>query len=541
MPPSEPIPSTDTDSSGVPIGLDPHKFYETRAAVLEAEAQGVESLAYRIFGREWIKSFAFRIDPFIKFKLSPVRVSAVTRSRGVTSGQQRVRKIHSYNQSTTGTTNADPSTPDLFDRVPYQEVTTTNSDSTLTLSDQAILRGSLKDTSSKTRPVGTYQGEAEFFIPECHSPPRSRHWVNNDANTYLVVNGWMNHSRSKSTYHREGQGPCANMSSASVSALASAESTLADNAIAKHALGMLNNCKSQRPSYTLFRNVAELKDLPQTLRETCRLLQGAFHQAERLARKRYPNVRLKGFHKRVANQYLNEKFGWEATVRDALGLMASPAKIARRVNYLLQRSGLDTSYRSRVTYTEPIASPPAFSYTPFTNETQRSLSTSGVREVEIRCMVNCNVRLPQVEVPKLRRDLTRQLWGVDPSPVDLYNLYPWSWLVDWFSGFGDYVEAFDIINNDRDIINFGLITYLSRGEVKTTFTGRVTSSWSTISNNVLTSGSTTQDASHTSVLSYRYRKRKNITESYHVKPTWNLPSFSGFQLAILSALLAKGI
>lgn len=528
-----------TDSGGIPDGLDPHKFYDDRSRRLAAEAIGAERLAYQIFGREWIKSFAFAIDPFAPFKLSSTRVSAVTRTRVVTSGQQQVRKMRIRNKSVTGSTNADPSTPDLFDRVPYKEVATYTLDTTQTLTSQSQVRGNLKDTTNKTRALGVRQGEAEFFVPEVHSPPRSRFWVNFDNNTYNVAGGWMNHARTLSTYQREGQGPYASISNVAVAALATAEGTLADQVIAKQALGLLNGCFSQRRTYSLFRSAAELKDLPYTLRETCKAMSSLYHAAERLARQRYPNVKLKGFHKRVANQYLNEKFGWEATIKDVMGLMVSPEKIAKRVNYLLLRNGQDTSYRSGFRYTEPIASPPTFAYSPLQNEAQVSLSTSAFRQVELRCMINCNVRLPQIEVPKLRRDLTRKFWGVDPSPVDLYNLVPWTWLIDWFTGIGDYVEAFDNLNNDRSIINFGLLTYLSRGEIKTNFVGRVTSSWSTTSQSVNVSGSSTADAAHTSTLLYRYRKRKNITEAYHVKPTWNLPSFSGFQAAILGALLAK--
>ncbi len=536
---TENAPDSPVDSGGIPEGLDPHKFYDDRSQRLAAEAVGAERLAYLIFGRQWIKSFAFAIDPFSAFKLSNSRVSAVTRSRIITSGQQRVRKVHTRNVTISGTTPADLSTPDPFDRLVYREVTTYPVDTLSTLASQDNVKGVLKDTTSKTRGKGVRQGEAEFFVPEVHSPPRSRYWSASEVNVYNVAGGYQSHDRTAQLKQREGQGPTATISNANVAALQAIESGLADTAIANHALGLINQCRSQRRSYSLYRSAAELKDLPHTLRESCRALTSIYHAAERLARQRFPNVKLKGFHKRVANQYLNEKFGWEATVHDVLGLMESPARIARRVNYLLSRTGQDTSYRSSVKYTETIASPPTFSYLPFDTESQDSIGTKGVRQVEVRCVVNANVRLPNVEVPVLRRDLTRKFWGVDPTPVDVYNLVPWTWLVDWFTGFGDYVEAFDNINNDRDIINWGLITYLSRGEIQTNFVGKVTSSVRTTVQSVLVSSDTFPLAPHTSTLLYRYRKRKNITEAYHVKPTWNLPSFSGFQLAILGALFAK--
>lgn len=530
------------DSLGIPYDLDPRRFFELRAAKLETEATGVERLAYQIFGKEWIKSFAFAIDPSIRFKLGPTRVAGVNRTRNVRAGIQSSRSYLWKTVNVNGTTLPDESTLDLFDRLPIHLTTTTPINFRIDLNDQPAVTGSLKDTTTKTRPVGVNEGEAEFFIPQVHSPPRSRYWVNSEIDVYALIGGYLNHSRDVDIYQREGKGPAAYISNTDVQALVSSERSLADAAIHNRALELYNDCSSQRRTYSLTRNILELRDLPHTLKETVGGLVSAYNTAYKLVVKRYPNVKLKGFHKRVANQFLAKEFGWDQTISDVMGLLASPGRIARRVNYLMARNGQDTSYRTFRNYVEPIASPPSFSYNPYPGESTVFNSTSGVRTVELRGMINCNVRLPEVGSWTLRRDLTRRAWGIDPTPVDLYNLVPWTWLIDWYTGLGDYVEAFDNINRDQSIINYGFVTYSSRGDIATDFTGRVTSQHIVLSDGSLSYWTNLIDQSHRSVLSYKYMKRTNFADALeHVRPSWDPSRFSGFQAAILGALSTRFI
>jgi hypothetical protein len=531
-----------TDSLGIPVDLDPRKFYELRAAKLETEATGVERLAYQIFGAEWIRSFAFAIDPAIKFKLGPTRVAGVNRIRNVRAGVQSSRSYLWKTTNINGTTLPDESTPDLFDRLPIHLTTTNPINFRIDLNDQTAVTGFLKDTTTKSRPASVNEGECEFFIPQIHSPPRSRYWVNSEIDVYALIGGYLNHSRDVDIYSREGKGPAAYISNVDVQTLVASESSLADAVIHNRALELYNDCSSRRRTYSVSRNIVELRDLPRTLKEGVGGMISLYDTAYKLAVKRYPKVNLKGFHKRVANHFLAKEFGWDQTISDVLGLLASPARIAKRVNYLMARNGKDTSYRTYRNYVEPIVSPPSFSYNPFPNESTIFSSTSGTRTVELRGMVNCNVRLPEIGSWQLKRDLTRRAWGVDPTPADLYNLVPWTWLVDWYTGLGDYVDAFDNINNDQSIINYGFVTYDSRGEVKTDFTGRVTSQHIVLSDGALSYSTSYNDQSHTSVLSYKYKKRVNFADALeHVRPSWDPSRFSGFQAAILGALSTRFI
>lgn len=81
--------------------------------------------------------------------------------------------------------------------------------------------------------------------------------------------------------------------------------------------------------------------------------------------------------------------------------------------------------------------------------------------------MNSTFEFPPVELPQLRRDLSARLYGADIDFKTLYDLVPWSWLVDWFTGFGDYLNVIEAINTDPSLVNYGFVTYKSAGTLLT--------------------------------------------------------------------------
>lgn len=530
------------DSGGVPYDLDPHQLFDARAEIIAAESADVERLVYKFFGLENIKSLALALDPFAKFKLSDTRVASANRTRKIQAWNSGTNRHYRRRVTTiSGVTRLDTSTVNPFDVLPYQETSTTGTDQDVSLIDQQTVQGQLSDTTVKSREPGVDQGEAEFFIPQIHSPARSISWLSADSLQYDTIGGYLRKGRI-ATYREDlGLGPAGRILNASVQGLKTAEALNADNVMADNSLSLLAKCNVQRRSFNLFRSAAELRDLPETLRTTVRGLKDVWQLAYETSRRRNPLVKIKGFHKKVANQYLNKEFGWDLLVQDALGLLLTPARVAEQLNYLLDRQGEATTFRAQRKYVESLSSPPGFTYETMANEVAVSTETIGTREVELRCMVNCNVDFPRLSLPKLREHITTRLWGIDPSPVDIYNLYPWTWLLDWFTGFGDYVNAIDTINSDRSIINFGFISYKSLGEIRTEYRGRVAWSRSVTTEGNRVDYSGTIPTSSTSLLKYRYYKRKNLGQAFNVRPTWDLAQFSGFQQSILSALIVGGV
>jgi len=70
--------------------------------------------------------------------------------------------------------------------------------------------------------------------------------------------------------------------------------------------------------------------------------------------------------------------------------------------------------------------------------------------------------MPTVDAPKLRDELVLEKFGLwPPRPSDIYNLIPWSWLVDWFADLGGYLSLVEEIQMDKQLINWGMLTYKS--------------------------------------------------------------------------------
>jgi hypothetical protein len=48
--------------------------------------------------------------------------------------------------------------------------------------------------------------------------------------------------------------------------------------------------------------------------------------------------------------------------------------------------------------------------------------------------------------------------GLQLRVIDIYNLIPFTWLFDWFTGLGAYINMIESVNDDRFLINFGFMT-----------------------------------------------------------------------------------
>jgi hypothetical protein len=249
------------------------------------------------------------------------------------------------------------------------------------------------------------------------------------------------------------------------------------------------------------------------------------------------NFKILRSYKKISNQFLNEKFGWESTLSAIDGMLRLPAKIAKRINYLLLRNGKDTSFRSVKRFTEGISSPPAFIDDWGSWYGGTTSSSSAKRDIELRLMINVALRMPDISVPTVRADLIQRFAGGWLEPSDVYNLIPWSWLVDWFEGFGDYLSLLDTLHQDPNLINYGFITYLSKGESTTTFVtkGSVTSTYSMCGSNV----NQTENVvfTHPSRANWTYHIRKDLSHYAGVKSISNFGSLSLTQQAIIGALL----
>jgi hypothetical protein len=134
---------------------------------------------------------------------------------------------------------------------------------------------------------------------------------------------------------------------------------------------------------------------------------------------------------------------------------------------------------------------------------------------------SCSFAYYQIkELDRLLRDLDNMTGGlgVMPTAIDLWNLIPWSWLIDWFTNFNHVVTNLSYLGRD------GL--YLRRGYIMGTFTTSEIHrryGMTTYGLPIDTQGAITSER--------KYRVRAS---PFGFGYTWK--DFSPFQLSILGAL-----
>jgi hypothetical protein len=174
--------------------------------------------------------------------------------------------------------------------------------------------------------------------------------------------------------------------------------------------------------------------------------------------------------KLLSNVYLNFKFGWQSTYQALVGLLKRPYEAANDVNRLIARNGKFSNLSATTSGSDQMTSPPALNIPPpphYATLVPGSIATQGYRSYELRMVCNSGINFPSADVPRLRKALLASKLGLIPTPADLYDLVPWTWLVDWFTGASEYLHLMDNLSSDRSIINYGLLTYKSKLRVHT--------------------------------------------------------------------------
>lgn len=505
--------------------LDLRNVYVIRAYELAATSKpGIERFAYRLFGPDIMGSLAFALDPYKKIRLPTHAITPANRTVKLACIPYRTRKHHGRVVLRDTRNAVDTSTPEL-DVTPVKTVWSETDKGTITGTPQDAVFGSRSDTTIRTRGPGSPYGTFELWAPYTSIPPRSNSWRKEEKTTSWYYTGWLVIDQEWFT-HNDGIGPGIRWSKASVDALKAPEIAFASTMKQKHGMELLRRATPVRSRFQGFYNVAELKDLPLLLRNAVELY-------------RHPFDSLTTF-KGAGNQYLNYQFGWQSTLQAIRQMLALPQKIVKEVNYLISRQGKATTYRSSFKSVDRLSSVPNFTYDVYSGETVKSTGTSSVREWELRCVLNYDIVLPNVDLPILRGDLLEKAWGVQPRPKDVYELIPWTWLVDWFTGLGDYINLLDTIYSDQNLFNYGFLTYSSECKITGLLHTQVTESSSTqYAPAARVTETWKKDFRYSGLLGYRYQSRTDISELPNMRSLSRPITLSDEQKTIIGALLTK--
>jgi len=253
--------------------------------------------------------------------------------------------------------------------------------------------------------------------------------------------------------------------------------------------------------------------------------------------------------KHVPEEWLSFWFGWATTYKAVQDLLEAPEKVVKDINYLMARKGRPTTVRRSVRFAGDGSTTPAFTFNPTSIvagmgllDVIESTATRHTWEHEVRTVMNLTFDFPEVGVPKLRRDLFLRKLGFALSPTDIYNLVPWTWLVDWFTGLGNYVELIDNINTDKSLINWGVTTGVTIGRITTEATCKFDNRHRTMFRMNFDTPITTETLVPIrrvipAVLEYKCIVRKNIPASFGVKSTLRPEDLSPYQQSIIGAIL----
>jgi len=499
--------------------LDQYNLYTDMASTAASESKGLERFAYRIFGPNWIGSWAFALDPFRPFRRPLLKISSVTRRRKFI-----------------GVTPAPRSITTLIHNIVYDDETTTDtwSGRPVVLPNQPVITGYVNDTTDKTRADGIHLGEFELFKPSFDPPARSLSWK-----AGYVLTTLSDAPQPAGLGHHEGvtfnfgttDGPGFTVQDSDAQYIASLERASATAMLQKWGPGLLNNCKPVPRKLSLTYNVSELRELPSALREMC-------SQYMKLAKfwRTFSEGTLK-LDKELANGYIAYQFGWKLLQQDILNLLQTPEKVAKQLNMLLDRQGKDQTFRSKQVGVGSVTGNLSFGCEMFGGEMAVRRNGPYSNKWEIRSVVNFRLDFPRSDIPRLRSDLTVRLWGLDASPEDLYNMVPWTWLIDWFTGCGDYIALINYIDSDRSLVNWAFLTYVSVGEAALTTTTRTTTTESYSCDRV---GYTRNiQTEHTFSASFGWKFVKRISANSLGKLHGPDAPLSDHQKSILSSLLVK--
>lgn len=546
------------DTRGLPEGFDPHKFYEYRLPTLAATADGLESFIYKYIPWSLIRSFAIAIDPLYEFKVGAHQITPANRTKWRQNAsvlQKRfvdeyrdhydAGQIPNY-RNVTGCWS-----PFLDDRTVYIAPILATP-----LGDQEALPDYLKDTTHRTRLHGSEQGTLELFKGYINSPPRTLRGDRSRYYYFSVVTPAYDSAcmaqGCRAQYYNWGHNltrkefypTAATLSASTHSSLRVAEIAYNKALAQKHVLGMVKGWSPLKRDYSLYRNAVELRDLPRSitsLYKTLGDLKKVYTSLTSQPLTRKAVFSLTGLAKDVPGEYLSYHFGWKQLYRDLTDLYALPEKLSKRYSFLIKRAGKPTTFRSKITLSSAEKDVSGFLYSTggiFLEET--STKSRIEREHELRLVVNATFDFPPINVPRFRSREFLERVGVIPRPTDLYNLTPWTWLIDYFTGLGNYVEIIDNINHDPNLVNWGLLTVVTRGKLITDFTSKTSMRETvTVEPNAGVATTTYSDETHTSIFSYDCQTRQDVSTLMSMNETSVPTSLSAYQKSILGALLLQ--
>lgn len=227
-----------------------------------------------------------------------------------------------------------------------------------------------------------------------------------------------------------------------------------EGSASSHYASGYSRARPGNPVASLGQFLVELRDLPQiplkkAFKGRGRSLSAPF--ARGVPIQEVPRIlfkRLDGF-RGLGSEYLNVVFGWAPFVRDLQQMYNLWKTLDKRLAQLVRENGKYIRRRATIqddtvnsqteqVYNLPfvnvLGSPPNY----MTGRTQYTVTTR--TKTKIWFSGSFRYYVPDIGSSQWTTRATAALFGALPTPELLWEVLPWSWLIDWFSNIGDVVS-----------------------------------------------------------------------------------------------------
>lgn len=194
--------------------------------------------------------------------------------------------------------------------------------------------------------------------------------------------------------------------------------------------------KPGRPLVDVGQFIGELRQLPSLPLQIGKHLQTALTGRKRS--KEFLNL---------GSEYLNVEFGWKPFIQDVLAMLEFNQKVRKRLSQLKRDNGKPVRRRGNVSSSKSTSSSTTsgFLYPTLTSDfytTYPPGSRTVITSTSTRVTFAAAFRywIPDIDDAETEDRLVRKLLGIRLTPSLLWELTPWSWLIDWFSSIGDILD-----------------------------------------------------------------------------------------------------
>lgn len=173
-----------------------------------------------------------------------------------------------------------------------------------------------------------------------------------------------------------------------------------------------------------------------------------------------------GWFRGLGSEYLNVHFGWKPFVKDLIGMYETYRDLNKLLSQLVKDNGRGVRRRRKLGDTTDTSSVVTNSSTLaafMPAISNGALMANSVLTVETTTRERIwfagrfRYYVPDIGSDQWTRRASLALFGLNPTPSLLWEVLPWSWLVDWFSNVGDVVSNLSTNAVDNLVADYAYI------------------------------------------------------------------------------------